>query len=187
MAVTMDDHGGRRGNGWRIAGWGMAGVILLVPLVAMQFTGEVAWSPSDFIVMAVMLGGIGLTLELAFRNSRNTAYRMAVGVALAASFLLIWITGAVGIIGSERDDANLLFGGVLLVALIGAVAARFRPAGMARAMGAAALVQLLVPAIAWVVTPEARAAIVSPEVPISTVVFVALWLLAARLFRKAAV
>jgi hypothetical protein len=187
MAITMDDQGGRRGNGWRVAGWGAAALILLTPLVAMQFTSEVNWTGFDFAFMAVMLGGVGLGVELAFRKSGNVAYRMAVGVALCTAFFLILINGAVGIIGSERDGANLLYGSVLGAAMIGAVVARFRPSGMALAMGAAAMVQLLVPVIALGGGLALKAAIVAPEVPALSVVFAGMWLLAAWLFRRAAV
>jgi hypothetical protein len=187
MAITMDQRGGRRGNGWRIAGWASAGLILLVPLVAMQFTSEVSWTGFDFAFMAAMFGSVGLAVEWTFRKSRNPAYRMAVGIALAAIFFLIVINGAVGIIGSEGEIANLLFGGVILIALIGAIAARFRPAGMALAMVAAALAQLLVPLIALAGGLAPRAMVLAPEVPASTAVFMGLWLVAGWLFRKAAV
>ena len=85
--------------------------ILMLPLVAMVFTNEVNWSLFDFIVMGILLFGTGLTYELAARKAGNIAYRTAVGVALAAAFILIWVNGAVGIIGTERDDANLMYGG----------------------------------------------------------------------------
>ena len=45
----------------------------------------------------------------------NTAYRWAVGVALAAAFILFWVNGAVGIIGADGDDANSMYYGVLAV------------------------------------------------------------------------
>jgi hypothetical protein len=185
MAITMDDQGGRRGNGWRIAGWGAAALILLTPLVAMQFTREVTWTGFDFAFMGIMLGGVGLVVEWAFRRSGSTAYRMAVCLVLAVIFFLIVINGAVGIIGSEGEVANLLFGGVILVAVIGAISARFRPPGMARAMVAAAVAQLAVPVIALAADLAPRAMVLAPEVPASTVVFAGLWLVAAWLFRKA--
>lgn len=170
--------GNPRGNHWRLAGWCAAALVLLLPLLA-----DAPWTASDFIVMGALLGGVGLGLELAVRK-RDPVYTMAAGVALAASFLLVWINGAVGIIGSERDDANLLFAGVLLVALGGAVLALFRPAGMARAMVAAALAQALVPVIAAAVRPGSNAW--APEVLGLTAGFVALWLGSAWLFRRAA-
>ena len=42
---------------WRVALWGSFLAILIAPLVAMQFTGEVHWTPFDFAVAAVLLGG----------------------------------------------------------------------------------------------------------------------------------
>jgi hypothetical protein len=55
----------------------------------------------------------------------NRAYRAAVGVAIAAAFILVWMNLAVGIIGSEDNPANLMYGGVLAIGIIGAVIARF--------------------------------------------------------------
>jgi hypothetical protein len=186
MAKAADNEGGRRGGRLRIAGWGAAAMLLALPFVAMRFTAEVAWTAFDFAFLGALLAGVGLGLELAVRRSGNAAYRIAAGLALSAAFLLILINGAVGIIGSEREGANLLYGVVLAVALLGAILARFRPAGMARAMAAAAAAQALVPAIALAVWPDAAAMVWSPEVPALTFVFAAVWLGSAWLFRQAA-
>ena len=186
MANGGGDGGVRRGIPWRIVAWGAAAFLLLLPLVAMQFTDEVAWSAFDFVFMGALLGGVGLGFELAVRKSGNAAYRTAAGVALAAAFLLVWINGAVGIIGSEHEDANLLYGAVLAVAFIGGIVARFRPAGLALAMSATALAQALVPVIASTLGADTRALAWSPEVLVLTGFFAAIWLLSAWLFRKAA-
>jgi hypothetical protein len=81
--------------------------------------------------------------------ARN-AYRAAVGVALAAAFILVWLNLAVGVIGTEDDLANLMYVGVLAVGIIGAIVARFRPHGMVRALFATALAQALVAVIALI-------------------------------------
>jgi hypothetical protein len=60
------------------------------------------------------------------------------------------LTGAVGIIGSEDNNANSMYFGVLAVGIIGAIIARFRPHGMARALFATALAQALVAVIALI-------------------------------------
>lgn len=180
---AMAGNVGRRGSRWSLAVWGAAAVLLLAPLVAMQFTDEVAWDAFDFAFMGVLIGSVGLGFELAVRKSANGAYRVAAGAALTAAILLVWINAAVGIIGSEQEAANLLYTGVLAVALVGALAARFRPAGMARAMIAAALAQALVPAIAPALGSGALAW--SPQVLGLTGGFTAIWLLSAWLFRKA--
>lgn len=53
------------------------------------------------------------------------------------------MNGAVGIVGSEDNPANLMYGGVLAVGIVGAVIARFRAEGMARAQGSVALIALI--------------------------------------------
>jgi len=168
----------RSGSRWRIAVWGTAALILLLPLLAMQFTEEVAWDLADFAIFGAMLVGACGTYELAARVTRNHAYRAAVGVALATAFILVWMNLAVGIIGNEDNPANLMYGGVLAVGIIGAIIARFQPHGMARALVATALAQALVAVIALIAGLGYTL--------ILTGFFVALWLTSARLFRKAA-
>jgi hypothetical protein len=82
--------------------------------------------------------------------SNRNAYRLAVGVALAAAFILVWLSLGVGIIGADGDPANMMYFGVLAVGLIGAIVTRFRPHRMARALFATALAQALVAVIALI-------------------------------------
>src|SRR5688500_20220430 len=83
-------------------------------------------------------------------TTRNTTYRFAVGVAVGAAFILVWLSLGVGIIGKDGDPANLMYFGVLAVGIVGALIARFRPRGMARALFATALAQTSVAAIALI-------------------------------------
>lgn len=158
---------------------------MLLPAVAMQFTEEVNWDAFDFIFAAVMFGSVGLVLELAVRSSRNFAFQFAVLLAVAATFLTIWINGAVGIIGDEDNPANLMFAAVLMVALFGSIAALFRPAGMALAMFAAAAVQAAVGVIA-VAGGMASGPAAPYDVIVSTSFLAGMWLVAGVLFRNAA-
>lgn len=185
MAGEFSLGAGRRGNIWRIAGWGAAAGLILLPLVAMQFTNEVNWNAADFIAAIVMLGSVGLGLEVAARRG-NRAYTIAAALALLASFLSFWFSGAVGIIGNEGEISNLLFVGVIAITLAGSVIALFRPAGMAVAMVVAAVAQAAVPVVASIIGDSKMAAIWAPEVIILTLVFTAMWLASARLFRDAA-
>ena len=149
MTTHVEDGGDAGGNLWRIAGWGAVALVLLAPLVAMQFTDEVNWTTGDFVFAAVVLGTVGGLLELTVRKTGDAAYRAAVGAALIGGLLLVWLTGAVGIIGSEDNPANLMYGGVLAIGIIGALIARFRARGMARAMSATALATVAVAVIAY--------------------------------------
>ena len=190
MADTAEHDGERRGSGrasrWRLVPWAVAASLLLLPLIAMQFTDEVDWDETDFIVMGALLFGACGTFEIAARMTGNNAYRAAVAVAVVASFLLIWINLAVGIIGSEENPANLMYGAVLAVGLLGALVARFRPHGMARAMVAAALAQALTAVIALGFGWGSEGENWPHVIVVLNGFFAALWLGSAGLFRKAA-
>jgi peptidoglycan/LPS O-acetylase OafA/YrhL len=74
-------------------------LLLLIPLIAMQFTDEVNWTPFDFIVAGILLLGTGLMCELVLRKVNKIGLRIAICVALLAMLLLIWAELAVGIFG----------------------------------------------------------------------------------------
>jgi hypothetical protein len=94
MAKTMDPDGRLR-NRWNRTLWGGAALLLLAPLVAMQFTDEVDWNAADFIVFGAMLGVAVGSWELASRAFSKLAWRVAAGIAIAATFLLVWASLAV--------------------------------------------------------------------------------------------
>lgn len=187
MAGTSNHPGGAPlANRLRIAAWSAAGALLLLPLVAMRFTDEVVWTGFDFAVFGAMLLAAGAAFEFLARTPGGAAYRAGASVAILTAFVLVWAVGAVGVIGNERDDINLMFAGVLAVGLVGAAVARFRPAGMARAMLAVAAAQVAVPVIGLVLNLGSVEVISPVEVIIVTGVFTALWITAAALFHKAA-
>ena len=144
------------------------------------------WDIVDFTVFGAMLLGVVATYTFVRRKSDNPAYRFAMGVALAAAFLLIWVTGAVGIIGNENNDANTLYFGVLAVGIVGALITRFRPGGMVRTMYAMAIAQVGVAMIALIAGWGSTAPIWPKDILALTGFFVALWLLSAYLFQKVA-
>jgi hypothetical protein len=186
VAGSARDDASRSGSRWRIAAWGTAAFLLLLPLVAMQFTDEVNWDETDFVVFSAMLAVACGTFELSVRMTGNALYRAAVGVAVVAAFILVWINLAVGIIGSEDNPANLMYGGVLAVAIIGAVIGRFQPLGMAHALLATALAQASVGVIALIAGLGSKAPSFPEAIVVLTGFFAVLWLISAWLFRKAA-
>lgn len=171
----------RGGMPWRLIGWGGAAFILLLPLIL-----RAPWTAFDYIVAGVILGGAGLVLELVVRASGSLAYRAGACLAIAATVLLVWVNGAVGFLGDEGNPANLMFAGVIAIAILGSVLAGFKARGMAWAMFAAAAAQavICVVALAFGLGSEGNAGLY--EALMGTTVFAALWLVSGGLFRKAA-
>ena len=64
--------------------------------------------------------GAGLIYKRATRKMGSVMYR-AVGVAVVTAFILVWMNLAVGLIGNESNPANLMYGGVLVVGVIGVI------------------------------------------------------------------
>ncbi|MBI5467460.1 MAG: hypothetical protein HY975_04620 [Candidatus Kerfeldbacteria bacterium] len=128
--------------------------LLLIPLVAMQFTTQVDWNLSDFVFMGILLFGAALTYELVARRMNDYAYRTAVALAVLSSLMLVWINAAVGIIGNEDNPANLMYFAVLAVGFLGAIFSRFRALGMSRVMFAMAVIQMPIPVIALIIGPR---------------------------------
>lgn len=75
-------------------------MILLIPLIAMQFTAEVKWTISDFVVAAILLLITGLSLELMLRRVKTTKQKVMLSIILFLVFLFIWAELAVGLIGT---------------------------------------------------------------------------------------
>jgi hypothetical protein len=76
------------------------GILLLMPLIAMQFTNEVDWSPFDFAVMGILLLGTGLLCELVLRNVKSLKHRVIICAVILIVFFLTWAELAVGIFGT---------------------------------------------------------------------------------------
>lgn len=72
-------------------------LLLLVPLVAMQFTPEVSWGPVDFLAAAALSLGAGLAIVLSIRwFERPSARRVAMATIILIT-ALVWAELAVGL------------------------------------------------------------------------------------------
>ncbi|MES2810854.1 MAG: hypothetical protein V4670_00155 [Bacteroidota bacterium] len=74
--------------------------LLAIPLIAMQFTNEVNWSASDFLIMGALLLGVVLIIEFILQKITNTTSRIGIVAVVLVLFLLIWAELAVGIFNS---------------------------------------------------------------------------------------
>lgn len=144
-----NDRAGR----WRLAAWGLGAFLLLLPLLAMQVTEQVAWTGSDFAFAAVLIFSALGAYEVAARRTavaagpRRTWYRAGVALGIGATFLLFWGNGAVSVTDSPADlyyyVAGLLGIGVVVVSLTRPAAGAVGMVGVALALVLAAAVTLL--------------------------------------------
>jgi hypothetical protein len=156
-----------------------------------------SWQWYAFPFWGALLFGTGLTYELLARKGGTIACRLAVGIACLTGFVLFYINAAVGVIGD--GPVNLMYLGVLAVGFVGALIARFGPRGMALALLATAVAQMLVPVIALAIWQAGWEELLissrSPHPPFHpgiaqvfglNAVFAMLWVVSALLFRQAA-
>jgi hypothetical protein len=97
MANMTKSEGGLSVPLWRVVLWGGIAALLVLPLVAMQFTGEVAWGPEDFAFAGILLISAGAIFELAAWKVRDLTGRLVLGAVILGAVLLIWADAAVGV------------------------------------------------------------------------------------------
>lgn len=166
--------------------WSAAALAMLAPVVAAQVSTEMNWTASDFVVWGMMLAaGLG-AFELLTRAGNGGLYRLGAAMAVGTAFLLLWVSLAVGIIGSENNDANMMYAGVFATLTAGAITARGRPAGMAWTLVATAGVQAAIGAVALATNAGTDGAAWPRDVIGASTFFTLLWLAGAALFATAA-
>jgi len=176
-------------NKIRLIVWTVAVTLMLMILLAMQFTNfgqvEVQWN--EAIAYSVILLAVGGTYELwQWLKTRTRSYRTAFVVGLGTVFLLGWVSGAVGIIGSENQPENLMYWAVPAVGLIGSIISRFKPRKMAHTLFAMALVQFLIPVAVLIISPEVDWGSVGViGVFVANSIFAVLFAVSGLLFRRA--
>ncbi len=158
--------------------------VLMIPLIAMNFTDEVNWNLSDFVVMGILLLGTGTSFVVISKISESAAYKAAVGIALAGALLLLWANLAVGIIGSAGNPINFLYFGVITIGVIGAFVARFKARGMSIALFITAFAQSLVLAIA-LINQSISSTSLTGEILLTNAFFIIIFMASAVLFRLA--
>ena len=72
--------------------WSGAAGVLMVPLMAMQWTPGVRWTGSDFLAMGGLLGVSGGAWEVARRWARTPKQKWRAAAGIAGLLLLAWGT-----------------------------------------------------------------------------------------------
>mgnify|MGYP004298373349 FL=1 len=81
----------------------IVGLLLLIPMIAMQLTDEVNWSFFDFVIMGVMLSITGLAIGIIIKKIKYYKYRNIFIAIIIMIFLLIWTELGVGLFGMPFD------------------------------------------------------------------------------------
>jgi hypothetical protein len=141
----------------------------------------------EFLLLGLFgLALFGLFRFLISRVPENRYYKYGIAVGMVTGFLLFWVNGAVGIIGSENNDANMMYLLVLLLAFLASIAFGFRPERMMWVMRGSAVAFVLIAVLALVFDVGVSGPVWPWDVVWITGFFMALLLFAAWLFEQAA-
>jgi hypothetical protein len=160
-------------------------LVLLLPLIMMQFTHEVNWSPMDFALAGILLFSAGLAFLLVLRSGKGIIQKAAVASWIGINFLMIWANLAVGLIGSGPNIANILYIVVIAVAIAGAYITKFRPGGMLITTLFTVSVHFIIVAFALITGMHHLPGITIFEILAVNGFFVMLWLISGLLFQVA--
>jgi hypothetical protein len=72
-------------------------MLLVIPLVAMQFSTAVSWTVRDFVAAAALLFSAGSSMVIVFRRVSSRFYRRLFIALIALALAVIWVELAVGI------------------------------------------------------------------------------------------
>ena len=74
--------------------------LLLIPLIAMNYSDEVHWTLIDFVIMGVLLLVAGMWTQRVVKRVKSFPRRATYIILVILLFLLVWAELAVGIFGS---------------------------------------------------------------------------------------
>lgn len=69
--------------------------LLIIPFIAMQFTDQVNWTGSDFVIMGSLLFVTGVMVDTAYRKAGK--YKLLAVGGIVLLFLWLWVELAVGL------------------------------------------------------------------------------------------
>ncbi len=129
----------------------LCGAILLIPIIGNMYFEGWHWTLFDFVFAGVFLFGAGMAYLFVASKGTMLSYRIGAALAVIGCLLLVWINGAVGIIGNEGNAINLLYFAIPAVGLLGATFSGLQARGMSFTLIAMAVLQMLVPTFAFLV------------------------------------
>jgi hypothetical protein len=139
----------------------------------------------EFALLGLFMFGLYASFGfLVKRAAGNPSYKLGLALALVAAFMLFWVNGAVGVIGSENNDANMSYFVLVLMVFLGSIASRFRAGGLRIVMAVAAIAMVIIATAALGFSMGVNGPIWPWDVVWITVFFFALWSLSAWFFHQ---
>lgn len=77
-----------------------AATLLMIPLIGMQFSKEVNWTGSDFVIGGILLFGTAFICEIVLRKVKTLKARIIICLTILAVLMVVWAEMAVGLFGS---------------------------------------------------------------------------------------
>lgn len=166
--------------------WGTITTLIIMIILTKQFISEIQWN--ETIAYIVIILAIACIYELyKWLKTHNRSYRIAFSIGTLGALLIIRVNGAVGIIGSEDNPANLMYWAVLFTIILGSLISTFKPRWMALTLFATAIVQILVPVFALFIWPAqtswGEAGVIG--VLVFNSVFAGIFIISALFFQRA--
>ena len=73
-------------------------LILMIPLIAMQFSSDISWGVGDFLLAGALLLAAGFVGNVAVERIVKRSHAMAVIIVLILVLLYVWAELSVGIL-----------------------------------------------------------------------------------------
>lgn len=143
-----------------------------------------AWSLFDFVIVGIALAFLVLVSTLAFKRTPSRGYRIGIILSALTVTALFWVNGAVGIIGAETNDINLLYLGIIVGYFLGGLVSRFKAFGMALTCFFAAIAQCVIGLVGFSLVSDTTSAEQTTVVLVLTFGFFGLWSLSGALLLK---
>jgi hypothetical protein len=160
--------------------------LLLIALFGNTFVEGWNWNPGAFVLLWVVVAAAACVYRLlATSKAANLTFKLGIGLAVLASFMLGWITLSVKVIG-EENPANLFYFLVILGGLVGVGFARLHPVALAKVAFGMAGATLLAPVLAVLFWPESDFSPGVEKVFVLNGVFVAMYVVSGLLLRHSA-
>ncbi len=141
------------------------------------------WTLLDYVLFTLLLSGPLIALWYFLRSERKVFYRLGVLFAAVGVFLVLWVNGAVGILGEAGSHASMIYVVIPFIALAGAFKTRARTKGLTMTMLILVGAMALIPLFALVLGLITFEAVMIGETAFISVTLAIPFLVAAMLFR----